>query len=119
MNCTDIRHKHGDEAGRAAALLGGSVRNVAVVYIDVRGIGRRAILKSTAKGFVKARLKNGDELRLQGESREGGDVEVGVGELEKGKQGEIVVGMMEAGKSTAVERQSYNEEGLVKRGWVV
>ncbi|EIW70363.1 hypothetical protein TREMEDRAFT_68017 [Tremella mesenterica DSM 1558] len=76
-------HKFGPEAGKATALVGGSVRNVAVVYIDVRGVGRRALLKSTAKGFVKARLKNGETVQLQG-----------VGQVGRGEQG-VVVGMQE------------------------
>ena len=59
-------HKFGPEAGHATHLIGGSVRNVAVVYIDARGIGRKALLKGTAKGFVKARLKSGETVQLQG-----------------------------------------------------
>lgn len=60
------RHKYGPDAGHATALIGGSVRNVAVVYIDVRGVGRRALLKSTAKGFIKTRMKDGRQVTLQG-----------------------------------------------------
>ncbi len=91
----DYSHKYGPEAGHATALLGGSVRNVAVVYIDVRGVGRRALLKSSAKGFVKARLRNGEEIRLQGEGRENAGVQVDAGEIEPGRNGEAVIGMKE------------------------
>ncbi|RXK36909.1 hypothetical protein M231_05811 [Tremella mesenterica] len=93
-------HKFGPEAGKATALVGGSVRNVAVVYIDVRGVGRRALLKSTAKGFVKARLKNGETVQLQGshvlpvEDNRGVVEQVGVGQVGRGEQG-VVVGMQE------------------------
>lgn len=95
-----IRHKYGPEAGHATALLGGSVRNVAVVYIDVRGVGRKALLKGTAKGFVKARLKNGEEIRLQGEGRDASGVQVEAGEVELGKEGEAVVGMTEVARKS-------------------
>jgi hypothetical protein len=91
----DRSHKYGPEAGHATALLGGSVRNVAVVYIDVRGVGRRALLKSTAKGFVKAKMRNGEVVRLQGDGRDANGVEVEAGEVEPGKNGEAVVGMVE------------------------
>ncbi|WRT66443.1 uncharacterized protein IL334_003400 [Kwoniella shivajii] len=89
-------HKYGADAGEATALVGGSVKNVAVVYIDVAGVGRRAILKSTAKGFVKARLADGETVQLQAEGH-GQDIKAG--EIEVGKGGEgYVVGMPELGK---------------------
>jgi spartin len=108
---TAAGHKYGAEAGQATALLGGSVRNVAVVYIDVRGVGRRALLKSSAKGFVKARLKNGEVVRLQGD--EHADGTVAVGEVER-EDGEVVVGMSEVGKSSSVQ-VGQGKEGLIKR----
>lgn len=87
-------HKYGPEAGQATALLGGSVRNVVVVYVDVRGVGRKALLTGTAKGFVKARLKSGETVQLQADGVQGpGGVEVQAGEVEQGKEGTIVVGM--------------------------
>ncbi len=64
-------HKYGPEAAQATQLLGGSVRNVALVYVDVRGIGRQALLKSTAKGFVKTTLKSGNKVRLQAHEKNG------------------------------------------------
>lgn len=108
------RHKYGAEAGQATALLGGSVRNVAVVYIDVRGVGRRALLQSSAKGFVKALMKNGETVKLQGEGRDADGVEVEAGEAERAEDGAIVVGMSEVGKSTALENRS-GQTGLTKR----
>lgn len=87
-----------------------------MVYIDVRGIGRRALLKSSAKGFVKAKLKGGEVVQLQSE---GGQGQIQEGEVEEGKDGEIVVGMAQVGlnekaqlagqsgsTSTAEERES-------------
>lgn len=84
------------------------MRNVAVVYIDVRGVGRRALLKGTAKGFVKARLKNGEDIRLQGEGRDASGVQVEAGEVEQGSGGTAVVGMTEVarrGSTTTSEKR--------------
>ncbi|KAJ9124208.1 hypothetical protein QFC22_001006 [Naganishia vaughanmartiniae] len=67
-------HKYGAEAGEAARILGGSVRNVALVYVDVRGVGRKTLFKSTAKGFkgvVKTRLTNGKEVTITGQDENG------------------------------------------------
>ena len=108
------RHKYGPDAGHATALLGGSVRNVAVVYIDVRGVGRRALLKSSAKGFVKARLKNGQTVKLQGDRSEGGGLEVEPEEMIEDDDGTIVVGMPEVGKTTALEDRD-DQKGLTRR----
>ncbi|OCF36795.1 hypothetical protein I316_01391 [Kwoniella heveanensis BCC8398] len=92
-------HKYGPDAGQATALVGGSVKNVAVVYIDVAGVGRRAILKSTAKGFVRAKLKDGETVQLQAEGH-GQDIKPG--EVDVKREGaEIVVGMPEI-ESSAV-----------------
>lgn len=81
-----VQARYGDEAGHATALLGGTVRNVALVYVDVRGIGRRGILKATARGWVKARLRGGQEVRLQ----PGAPVAQNVG-------GEFIVGVPQQG----------------------
>ncbi|WVQ80814.1 hypothetical protein IAT38_002921 [Cryptococcus sp. DSM 104549] len=102
-------HKYGYEAGEATALIGGSVKNVAVVYIDVAGTGRRALLKSTAKGFVKAKLKDGETVTLQAEGH-GADVKAGEAEREGGQ---IVVGMPEVGAASGVEAR--DTAGLSKR----
>lgn len=112
-------HKFGAEVGHATALLGGSVRNVAVVYIDVRGVGRRALLKSTAKGFVKARLKNGGEIRLQGEGRDVNGVEVDIGEIEQGDKGQIVVGMPEVRKKEDVNAPRAGQRSVTASGYPV
>jgi hypothetical protein len=79
-----------------------------VVYIDVRGIGRKALLKGTAKGFVKARLANGETVVLQAEGEEikgaaagsgteGGMHTVEAGQVEQRPEGGYVVGMEEIG----------------------
>ena len=49
-------HKYGPVAGDNAALAGGTMRNVVLVYVDVRGLGRRAIVKRAAKTWYKGRV---------------------------------------------------------------
>lgn len=85
------------DAGELTALIGGSVKNVAVVYIDVAGTGRKAILKSTAKGIIKTRLQSGQTVELQAEGQGNG---MKAGEAGN-KNGEIVVGMAELDTQTS------------------
>jgi spartin len=59
---TVVHHKYGDEAGTVAAKLAGGVKNVGLVYIDVMGVSRRAVIKSVAKGMVVGRMPNGQQL---------------------------------------------------------
>lgn len=76
------RHKYGAEAAEATRIIGGSVRNVALVYVDVRGVGRKTLFKSTAKGFkgvVKTRLTNGKEVTITGQD-ENGNLKIADGE---------------------------------------
>lgn len=54
----DIRHRYGAEAARSAGLITGVTANIVAVYIDMRGIGRRAIVRRAGKEFVKARMSN-------------------------------------------------------------
>ena len=99
-------HKYGAEAGQATALLGGSVRNVAVMYVDVRGVGRRAIVKTTAKGVIKAKTRQGQVVELQGEGEKGDSgLVVEAGEVEIGKEGELVIGMPEVGGALPSEEK--------------
>ena len=49
-------HKYGPEAKESSLMFAGSARNVALVYVDMRGIGRKAILKQAGMQFVKARV---------------------------------------------------------------
>jgi len=57
-----VGHKYGEEAGVAAAKLGGGVKNVGLVYIDAAGVSRKALIKSVAKGMVVGRMPNGQQL---------------------------------------------------------
>ncbi|KAJ7043004.1 hypothetical protein C8F04DRAFT_1073345 [Mycena alexandri] len=53
---TVVGHKYGPEAGESSVLIAGTARNVALVYIDLRGIGRKALLRRAGKEFVKGRV---------------------------------------------------------------
>lgn len=57
-----VGHRYGDEAGQAAAKIGGGVRNVGLVYIDAAGVSRKALIKSVAKGMVVGRMPDGQQL---------------------------------------------------------
>ncbi|CDZ98371.1 Uncharacterized conserved protein [Phaffia rhodozyma] len=51
-----IEHKYGKQAGEASRLAAGSVVNVSAAFIDVKGIGRKALVKGAGKGFIKSRM---------------------------------------------------------------
>ncbi|KII89312.1 hypothetical protein PLICRDRAFT_604154 [Plicaturopsis crispa FD-325 SS-3] len=51
-----IGHKYGPHAAANTNLMTGTARNIVLVYVDMRGIGRRALLKRAGKEFVKARV---------------------------------------------------------------
>ncbi|KAJ6497146.1 hypothetical protein C8R47DRAFT_1175867 [Mycena vitilis] len=55
---TVVGHKYGAEAAQSSVLMAGTARNVALVYIDMRGIGRRALLRRAGKEFVKGRIQD-------------------------------------------------------------
>ena len=67
-----VGHRYGDDAREVAAELAGGVKNVGLVYIDVTGVSRRAVIKSVAKGMVVGRVKGGGEI-VVGDG-DGGDV---------------------------------------------
>jgi spartin len=56
---TVVSHRWGAEAGQISDHLGGGFKNVGLVYIDVTGVSRRAILKHVAKGMVVGKVSNG------------------------------------------------------------
>jgi spartin len=60
-----VEHKYGAEAARSAALLTGTAQNIAIVYIDMRGIGRKALLKRVGKEYVKGRIAKSKEKSSQ------------------------------------------------------
>jgi len=55
--------RHGEESGQNAALATGTARNVALVYIDMRGIGRKAIIKRAGKEYARSQLSSGNSSR--------------------------------------------------------
>ncbi|KAG6116125.1 hypothetical protein E4U13_002089 [Claviceps humidiphila] len=61
-----VEHKWGPEAGEVSRNLGGGVKNVGLVYIDVTGVSRRAVLKSVAKGMVVGNVKGGGKVIVGG-----------------------------------------------------
>lgn len=63
---TMVGHKWGEEAGSMAADLAGGVKNVGLVYIDVAGVSRRAVIKSVAKGMVVGKVKGGGQVVVGG-----------------------------------------------------
>jgi spartin len=77
---TVVTHKWGSEAGEMTRGLGGGVKNVGLVYIDVTGVSRRAILKSVAKGMVVGYTATGDNIVVGG--GDGGVAVVTQGEKE-------------------------------------
>ncbi|KAI5868593.1 senescence-associated protein-domain-containing protein [Durotheca rogersii] len=57
-----VTHRWGSEAGELSKHLGGSVKNVGLVYIDVTGVSRKAIIKAVGKGMVVGKVKGGGEI---------------------------------------------------------
>ncbi|KAL2761224.1 hypothetical protein ACRALDRAFT_2039670 [Sodiomyces alcalophilus JCM 7366] len=57
-----IEHRWGPEAGQVSRSIGGGLKNVGLVYIDVTGVSRRAVLKSVAKGMVVGKVANGGHI---------------------------------------------------------
>ncbi|KAG8749619.1 hypothetical protein FRC14_001221, partial [Serendipita sp. 396] len=53
-------HKYGNDMGSAVGMVGDSMRNVGVVYIDARGVGRRALLRVAGKRILKAKMGGRD-----------------------------------------------------------
>ncbi|KEY66336.1 hypothetical protein S7711_02796 [Stachybotrys chartarum IBT 7711] len=63
---TVVGHRWGAEAGQVAGNLGGGVKNVGLVYIDVAGVSRRAIIKSVARGMIVGKVKDGRQVVVGG-----------------------------------------------------
>ncbi|KAF1831194.1 hypothetical protein BDW02DRAFT_557463 [Decorospora gaudefroyi] len=72
-----VGHKYGAQAGEITTHLAGGVKNVGLVYIDVTGVSRKAIIKSVAKGMVvgKVKDKKGNEQTVMVGGGDGGTVE--------------------------------------------
>ncbi|KAH7086310.1 senescence-associated protein-domain-containing protein [Paraphoma chrysanthemicola] len=72
-----VGHKYGAEAGSITSNIAGGVKNVGLVYIDVTGVSRRAIIKSVAKGMVvgKVKDKRGNEQTVMVGGGDGGTIQ--------------------------------------------
>ncbi|KKA27092.1 hypothetical protein TD95_001130 [Thielaviopsis punctulata] len=70
---TVVDHRWGSEAGQISREMGTGFKNVALVYIDVTGVSRKAILKSVAKGMVVGNVSNGGGKVVVGDG-DGGTV---------------------------------------------
>lgn len=77
---TVVGHRWGPEAGDVAGSIGGGFKNVGLVYIDVTGVSRRAILKSVAKGMVVGKVKGGGQVIVGGAEGEPAVITGGNGE---------------------------------------
>lgn len=64
-----VEHKWGPEAGEVSRNLGGGFKNVGLVYIDVTGVSRRAVLKSVARGMVVGNVKGGGKVIVGGDEK--------------------------------------------------
>jgi spartin len=60
-----VTHKYGATAGENAALAGRTARNIVLVYVDVRGLGRRVIVKRMAKTWVRGRIADARQQQQQ------------------------------------------------------
>jgi spartin len=62
-----VRHKYGEQAADISHSFGSAVRNVGLVYVDARGVTRKALIKGAAKGMLfKAKVGNGEEVLIGG-----------------------------------------------------
>jgi spartin len=75
-----VGHRYGEDARKVAKELAQGVTNVGLVYVDVTGVSRRAVIKSVAKGMIVGRVKDGRHVVV------GGDDDVTVLGDEKGRK---------------------------------
>ena len=62
-----VRHTYGDQAADISHGIGATVRNVGLVYVDARGVTRKALIKGAAKGMLfKAKVGDTGEVILGG-----------------------------------------------------
>lgn len=52
-----LGHKYGSDVEGAVRQVGGAVRNVGVVYVDFRGVGRRVLIKKIGTRMIKGTIK--------------------------------------------------------------
>lgn len=77
-----VGHKYGPDAARSTHLATHTARNVTLVYIDMRGFARKALIKKAGKQWIKARIGTGN----------GGGKEMSGMVVDKQEQGQGVPG---------------------------
>lgn len=108
---TVVAHRWGPEAGEVSKNLTSGVKNVGLVYIDVTGVSRRAILKSVAKGMVVGRGPDGGEVVVGG--GDGGETAAMAGALSPDQQAQLAEGR-ESGSETASINGAEGKKPAVK-----
>ena len=58
-----VAQKYGAPAGENAALATGGMCNVVLLYVDVRGLGCKAVVKRLAKSWAKGRVASASAAR--------------------------------------------------------
>ncbi|KAG5933868.1 hypothetical protein E4U53_000846 [Claviceps sorghi] len=110
-----VEHKWGPEAGEVSRNLGGGVKNVGLVYIDVTGVSRRAVLKSVAKGMVVGNVKGGGKVIVSGggenHAQGGGAAVGGARNAGMGKENNAHDGSGDGGKATTRGHEGNKKEG--------
>ncbi|TKY90874.1 hypothetical protein EX895_000872 [Sporisorium graminicola] len=86
-----VGHKYGDDARELAEGIGGAGKNVFIVYKDVRGIRRSALLKAARSRVMKAKLDDGREVTIKVDEK-----------------GQAVASSVSAPAKTASEKSSSN-----------
>ncbi|GAA5861312.1 hypothetical protein JCM3774_000204 [Rhodotorula dairenensis] len=84
-----INHSYGSEAASLADSVGSSVKHVALVYIDARGVTRRALVKGVGMGAIKARMADGSQLYLSGNDSELKQIEAAANEEAAAQAGTV------------------------------
>ncbi|EAU88380.1 hypothetical protein CC1G_05146 [Coprinopsis cinerea okayama7 len=62
-----MHHKYGEEAAESSTMIANTARNVGLVYVDMRGIGRRALLKRAGKTYVKSKFSSNKGTNVAGQ----------------------------------------------------
>lgn len=107
-----VEHRWGPDAGDVSRSLGGGVKNVGLVYIDVTGVSRRAILKSVAKGMVVGRVADGGGQVIVGDG-DGGEQMAGA--LPPGQQQQYLDGREHGSETSSLSGVEGKKPATVKR----
>ena len=53
--------RYGADAAQSTSMMTGTAKNIGLVYIDMRGVGRKAIVKRVAKEYIKGHASRGSK----------------------------------------------------------